>query len=138
MSYSDKVIDHYNNPRNVGSMDKSSADVGTGLVGAPDRAMDNYARVIEIQYGVDDSVWLPELASLRKPGSSMLEIPAAPAATATSTASAPQPPFPKSFEGCWEATVTQPEAWTFGRVTLAGLLESAEPIVRDEAAIVEA
>ncbi|HEY2107938.1 MAG TPA: hypothetical protein VGH29_19230 [Candidatus Binataceae bacterium] len=56
-----------------------------------------------------------ELASLRKPGSSMLEIPGAPAATATSTASAPAPPFPKNFEGCWEATVTQPEAWTFGR-----------------------
>ena len=36
MSYSDKVIDHYNNPRNVGSMDKTSADVGTGLVGAPE------------------------------------------------------------------------------------------------------
>jgi nitrogen fixation NifU-like protein len=36
MSYSDKVIDHYNNPRNVGSMDKSSQDVGTGLVGAPE------------------------------------------------------------------------------------------------------
>lgn len=36
MAYSDKVIDHYNNPRNVGSMDKSSADVGTGLVGAPE------------------------------------------------------------------------------------------------------
>jgi Fe-S cluster assembly scaffold IscU len=34
--HSDKVIDHYNNPRNVGSMDKSSADVGTGLVGAPE------------------------------------------------------------------------------------------------------
>ena len=36
MSYSDKVIDHYNNPRNVGSMDKTSHDVGTGLVGAPE------------------------------------------------------------------------------------------------------
>jgi nitrogen fixation NifU-like protein len=36
MAYSDKVIDHYNNPRNVGSMDKSNADVGTGLVGAPE------------------------------------------------------------------------------------------------------
>lgn len=36
MPYSDKVIDHYNNPRNVGSMDKSSPDVGTGLVGAPE------------------------------------------------------------------------------------------------------
>src|SRR5207253_7290131 len=36
MAYSDKVIDHYNNPRNVGSMDKNSAEVGTGLVGAPE------------------------------------------------------------------------------------------------------
>jgi nitrogen fixation NifU-like protein len=36
MAYSDKVIDHYNNPRNVGQLDKSSGDVGTGLVGAPE------------------------------------------------------------------------------------------------------
>ena len=36
MAYSDKVIDHYNNPRNVGQMDKSKAEVGTGLVGAPE------------------------------------------------------------------------------------------------------
>jgi nitrogen fixation NifU-like protein len=36
MSYSEKVIDHYNNPRNVGSMDKNNSDVGTGLVGAPE------------------------------------------------------------------------------------------------------
>ena len=36
MAYSDKVIDHYNNPRNVGSFDKSAVDVGTGLVGAPE------------------------------------------------------------------------------------------------------
>src|SRR5690348_3773036 len=36
MSYSDKVLDHYSHPRNVGSMDKSSTDVGTGLVGAPE------------------------------------------------------------------------------------------------------
>ena len=36
MAYSEKVIDHYNNPRNVGQMDKSSQEVGTGLVGAPE------------------------------------------------------------------------------------------------------
>jgi nitrogen fixation NifU-like protein len=35
MAYSDKLIDHYENPRNVGSLDKESGEVGTGLVGAP-------------------------------------------------------------------------------------------------------
>lgn len=35
MAYSDKVMDHYENPRNVGSMDKEDAHVGTGMVGAP-------------------------------------------------------------------------------------------------------
>jgi Fe-S cluster assembly scaffold IscU len=36
MAYSDKVVDHYNHPRNVGTLDKSAAEVGTGLVGAPE------------------------------------------------------------------------------------------------------
>lgn len=35
MAYSDKVLDHYENPRNVGKLDKNSQDVGTGMVGAP-------------------------------------------------------------------------------------------------------
>lgn len=35
MAYSDKVIDHYENPRNVGKLDQSSQNVGTGMVGAP-------------------------------------------------------------------------------------------------------
>ena len=36
MAYSDKIIDHYNHPRNVGSLDKSAPNVGTGIVGAPE------------------------------------------------------------------------------------------------------
>lgn len=36
MAYSEKVIDHYNHPRNVGSLDKSMPEVGTGVVGAPE------------------------------------------------------------------------------------------------------
>jgi len=36
MAYSNKVLDHYTNPRNVGTLDKNSTDVGTGLVGAPE------------------------------------------------------------------------------------------------------
>jgi nitrogen fixation protein NifU and related proteins len=35
MAYSDKVLDHYENPRNVGSLDKNASNVGTGMVGAP-------------------------------------------------------------------------------------------------------
>jgi nitrogen fixation protein NifU and related proteins len=49
--YSEKVIDHYNNPRNVGSMDKSSADVGTGLVGAPE-----CGDVMKLQIKVENGV----------------------------------------------------------------------------------
>src|SRR3954469_8012264 len=36
MPYSDKVLEHYNNPRNVGSLDKADPNVGTGIVGAPE------------------------------------------------------------------------------------------------------
>ncbi len=36
MAYGNKVIDHFNNPRNVGTLDKSNINVGTGLVGAPE------------------------------------------------------------------------------------------------------
>jgi nitrogen fixation NifU-like protein len=49
MAYSDKVLDHYNNPRNVGSLDKSSPDVGTGMVGAPE-----CGDVMKLQIQVND------------------------------------------------------------------------------------
>ena len=48
-AYSDKVIDHFNNPRNVGSLDKGSDRVGTGIVGAP-----QCGDVMKLQIEVDD------------------------------------------------------------------------------------
>src|SRR5258708_5278576 len=51
MAYSNKVIDHYENPRNVGVLDKSSVDVGTGLVGAP-----ACGDVMKLQVAVEDGV----------------------------------------------------------------------------------
>ena len=50
MAYSEKVIDHYQNPKNVGTLDKSSKDVGTGLVGAPE-----CGDVMRLQIQVDSS-----------------------------------------------------------------------------------
>jgi len=49
MRYDQKVIDHFNNPRNVGSLDKSSSRVGTGIVGAPE-----CGDVMKLQIEVDD------------------------------------------------------------------------------------
>jgi len=49
VAYSDKVIDHFNNPRNVGSLDKTSMRVGTGIVGAPE-----CGDVLKLQIEVDD------------------------------------------------------------------------------------
>lgn len=49
MAYSDKVVDHYNNPRNVGSLDKNDQTVGTGIVGAPE-----CGDVMKLQIKVDD------------------------------------------------------------------------------------
>ncbi len=51
MAYSDKVIDHYENPRNVGSLDKNSDNVGTGLVGAP-----ACGDVMKLQIKVEDGI----------------------------------------------------------------------------------
>ncbi|HTD94314.1 MAG TPA: Fe-S cluster assembly scaffold IscU [Chitinophagaceae bacterium] len=50
MSYSDKVIDHYQNPKNVGTLDKSKSNVGTGLVGAPE-----CGDVMRLQIEVDEA-----------------------------------------------------------------------------------
>ncbi len=49
MAYSNKVIDHYQNPRNVGSLDQGDAKVGTGIVGAPE-----CGDVMKLQIKVDD------------------------------------------------------------------------------------
>jgi nitrogen fixation protein NifU and related proteins len=51
MVYSEKVIDHYQNPRNVGSLDKSAENVGTGVVGAPE-----CGDVMKLQIQVEDGV----------------------------------------------------------------------------------
>lgn len=50
MAYSDKVIDHYSNPKNVGTLDKSQKNVGTGLVGAPE-----CGDVMRLQIEVDET-----------------------------------------------------------------------------------
>lgn len=50
MAYSEKVIDHYQNPKNVGTLDKSKKNVGTGLVGAPE-----CGDVMRLQIEVDDA-----------------------------------------------------------------------------------
>lgn len=51
MAYSDKVIDHYENPRNVGSLDKNDSHVGTGMVGAP-----ACGDVMKLQIKVEDGI----------------------------------------------------------------------------------
>jgi Fe-S cluster assembly scaffold IscU len=51
MAYSDKVLDHYSNPKNVGTLDKSKQNVGTGLVGAPE-----CGDVMRLQIEVNDGL----------------------------------------------------------------------------------
>lgn len=53
MAYSEKVIDHYQNPRNIGTLNKESKNVGTGLVGAPE-----CGDVMRLQIEVDDETGL--------------------------------------------------------------------------------
>src|SRR6476469_118317 len=60
MAYSDKVLDHYNNPRNVGSFDKNAANVGTGMVGAPE-----CGDVMKLQIKVNDESGLIEDAKFK-------------------------------------------------------------------------
>ncbi len=51
MAYSEKVLDHYSNPKNVGTLDKSKQNVGTGLVGAPE-----CGDVMRLQIEVNDGI----------------------------------------------------------------------------------
>ena len=58
MAYSDKVVDHFENPRNVGSLDGAARDVGTGIVGAPECGdvmklqirIDDYDRIVDAKF----------------------------------------------------------------------------------------
>ena len=60
MAYSDKVLDHYNNPRNVGSLDKADPTVGTGIVGAPE-----CGDVMKLQIKVNDSTGVIDEAKFK-------------------------------------------------------------------------
>ena len=60
MAYSEKVVDHYNNPRNVGSFKKDEDDVGTGLVGAPE-----CGDVMKLQIKVDERSGIIEDAKFK-------------------------------------------------------------------------
>ena len=60
MAYSEKVVDHYNNPRNVGSFKKDEDDVGTGLVGAPE-----CGDVMKLQIKIDESSGIIEDAKFK-------------------------------------------------------------------------
>ena len=60
MAYSEKVLDHYNNPRNVGSFDKSDPNVGTGMVGAPE-----CGDVMKLQLKVNESTGVIEDAKFK-------------------------------------------------------------------------
>ena len=63
MAYSDKVIDHYENPRNVGSFDKNDPTVGTGMVGAP-----ACGDVMKLQIKVDESTGIIQDAKFKTYG----------------------------------------------------------------------
>ena len=60
MAYSEKVLDHYNNPRNVGSLDKNDPNVGTGMVGAPE-----CGDVMKLQLRVDETSGIIEDAKFK-------------------------------------------------------------------------
>ena len=60
MAYTDKVIDHYKNPRNVGSMDKADPSVGTGVVGAPE-----CGDVMKLQIRINDQTGVIEDAKFK-------------------------------------------------------------------------
>jgi len=63
MAYSDKVLEHYENPRNVGSLDKNDPNVGTGMVGAP-----SCGDVMKLQIKVNDETGIIEDAKFKTYG----------------------------------------------------------------------
>mgnify|MGYP000423871462 CR=1 FL=1 len=73
MAYSDKVLDHYENPRNVGSMDKNDPNVGTGMVGAPACGDVMKLQIKVNDAGVIEDLWLRLCDCFELPGHRMAE-----------------------------------------------------------------
>ena len=70
-SYSDKVLDHYSNPRNVGSFEKDDENVGTGIVGAPE-----CGDVMKLQLKISDDGVVEDANSRRSGAAVRLPVPA--------------------------------------------------------------
>ena len=73
MAYSEKVLDHYKNPRNVGSFDPSDENVGTGLVGAPE-----CGDVMKLQLKINDDGIIEDASSRHSGAEAQLPVPVMP------------------------------------------------------------
>ena len=123
MAYSDKVVDHFRNPRNVGSMDESGHDVGTGIVGAPECGdvmklqiqIDKDDRVVDAKFktfGCGSAIassslateWIKERRSTRRSKSR----------TPTSSRNWRSHPS-RSIAACWRRTPSAPPLRTYRR-----------------------
>ena len=125
MAYSDKVVDHYENPRNVGSLDKSDASVGTGMVGAP-----ACGDVMKLQIKVGAGVWggLPNAGFTTEPtnaevmkGASKWPVNEKKSFTTRYGFSFAKGPFgPQQIDGVWNAKIViKSKVVARGKVTVS-------------------